>query len=127
MSQNILIVEDADTAATALEIALLHIPGVQVARVHDGRRALDYLAPDRGHRVDALVTDLEMPFLDGFELIQRLRSEERFHRLPIVVVSGCQDPQTPERVLRLGANAFFTKPWSAQEVRLKLEELLRQA
>ncbi len=127
MSRNILIVEDAETAATTLEIALLHIPGVEVARVCDGRRALEYLAADNGHGIDALVTDLEMPFMDGFELIRRVRAEERYQRLPIVVVSGSQDPLTPERVLRLGADAYFGKPWSPLAVRQKIEELLRQA
>lgn len=127
MSRNILIVEDTETAATTLEIALLHIPGAEVARVCDGRRALEYLAAQRECRIDALVTDLEMPFLDGYELIQRVRAEERYRRLPIVVVSGCQDPRTPERVLRLGADAYFGKPWSPLAVRRKLEELLTQA
>jgi DNA-binding response OmpR family regulator len=126
MSRNILIVEDAETTATTLEIALQHIPGVEVAWVCDGRRALEYLSPETGRRIDAVVTDLELPFLDGFELIRRLRAEERFRRLPIVVVSGSQDPQAPEEVLRLGANAYFGKPWSLLAIRAKVEELLRQ-
>lgn len=126
MSRNILIVEDAETAATTLEIALQHIPNVEVSRVCDGRRALEFLSPERGRRIDALVTDLDMPFLDGYELIQQLRSEERFRRLPIVVVSGSPDPRAPERVRQIGANAFFSKPWSPLAVREKVEELLRQ-
>jgi chemosensory pili system protein ChpA (sensor histidine kinase/response regulator) len=124
MSRNILIVEDTETAATTLEIALANIPGVEVARVCDGKRALEYL---RGRPIHALVTDLEMPFVDGFELIRQVRSQERFHRLPIVVVSGCQDPRTFERVRELGADAFFGKPWSALAVRRKVEELLTQS
>ncbi len=127
MSRNILIVEDAETAATTLEIALQHIPDVEVARVHDGRRALEYLASEQGRRIDALVTDLDMPFLDGYELIQQLRSEERFRRLPIVVVSGSPDPRARERVQEAGADAFFPKPWSPLAVREKVEELLRQS
>ena len=124
MLRNILIVEDADTAATTLEIALMNIPDVQVVRVGDGLRALEYLAPETGHTIDALVTDLEMPFLDGFDLIRRLRQQERFELLPIVVVSGCNDPQTSERVLRLGADAYFPKPWSPLAVKQKVEDLL---
>jgi len=126
MSRNILIVEDAETAAATLEIALGNIPDVEVSRAPDGRKAMEYLAAGDG-RVDVLVTDLEMPRLDGLELIERLRAEERFRRLPIVVVSGCQDPETLERVRRLGVDACFGKPWSPAAVRQKVEELLQQS
>ena len=116
--------EDTDTAAATLEIALLSIPDVNVVRVVDGIRALEYLAPEKGHAVDAVVTDLEMPFMDGFELIRRLRGEQRFARLPIVVVSADSHPQTSERVLGLGADAYFAKPWSPLEVQKRVQDLL---
>ncbi len=122
--KNILIVEDADTAAATLEIALLNIPGVRVVRVGDGLRALEYLSSESGSSVHALVTDLDVPFLDGFELIRRVREQERFARLPIVVVSATTDPRSFERVLRLGANACFAKPWSALEVQKRVQDLL---
>ena len=121
MLRRILIVEDAETAAATLEIALTNIPDVEVARVRDGQGALEYLAPERGRAIDAVVTDLEMPFVDGFELVRRLRGDRRFGRVPIVVVSGSQDPRAPERVLGLGADAFFAKPWSARALRRKVE------
>ena len=126
MPRNILIVEDAETAATTLEIALTNIPDVQIVRVGDGLRAMEYLAPETGHTIDALVTDLDMPFVDGFELIRHLRGQERFLSLPIVVVSGKCDPQASARALGLGANAYFAKPWSPLAVRRKIEDLLKQ-
>jgi len=124
MPRRILIVEDADTAATTLEIVLQTIPDVEVARVTDGLRAVEYLAAEPGRAVDAVVTDLEMPFLDGYQLIERLRREPRRQSVPIVVVSGCQDPRAGERALELGADAYFSKPWSPLAVRRKVEELL---
>ena len=127
MLRTILIVEDADTAATTLEVALLGIPGVQVERVRDGLRALEYLAPGGGRVVEALVTDLELPFLDGFELIARLRGEPRFAKLPIVVVSGHSDPQAEDRARRLGASAYFSKPWSPVEVQQTVARFLNSS
>ena len=85
------------------------------------RQALEWLATDG---ICALVTDLHLPLMDGFELIQRVRSNRQTARLPIVVISGDSDPGTPERVSRLGANAFFGKPYSPAQVRQKLEQLL---
>jgi DNA-binding response OmpR family regulator len=125
MARRILIVEDTDTAATTLEVALLTIPGVQVERVRDGLRALEYLARESGPPVDLLITDIEMPFLDGFELIGRLRRQKQFERLPILVVSGCNDPQTSARALRLGADAYFSKPWSPLTFRQTVEDFLK--
>jgi CheY-like chemotaxis protein len=74
--------------------------------------------------VGAVVTDLNMPRMDGFEFIERIRAEPRHRRLPIIVVSGDTDPGTPGRLAALGANAFFPKPYSPAQVRLKLEQLL---
>jgi CheY-like chemotaxis protein len=125
MPRRILIVEDADTAATTLEIALASIPGVEVHRVRDGLRALEYLVSENGRSVDLLITDLDMPFLDGYELIERLRAEKQFERLPIVAVSAGGDPETRERVLRLGANAYFPKPWLLAGMRQAVEEFLK--
>jgi len=77
-----------------------------------------------GGGICALVTDLHLPLMDGFELIELLRSDSRTARLPIVVISGDSDPNTPERLYRLGANAYFGKPYSPAKVRQKVEQLL---
>jgi CheY-like chemotaxis protein len=118
-----LIVEDAESCATTLEIALLAIPHIHVRVAPTARQALEMLAV-AGAEICALVTDLHLPLMDGFELIERLRSDSRTARLPIVVISGDSDPKTPERLYRLGANAYFGKPYSPAQVRQKVEQLL---
>jgi CheY-like chemotaxis protein len=72
----------------------------------------------------AVVTDLHMPRIDGFELIRRIRAEARFASIPILVISGDSDAETPRRLRSLGANAFFPKPFSPNAVRQALEQLL---
>jgi len=124
MPRTILIVEDAEHYASALEMAILAIPDVEVAHAFTGRQALEFLRSRAAPEVVALVTDLQMPVMDGFELIEQVRSAGRWARLPIVVISGDTNPQTPERLKRLGADAYFTKPYSPGEVRNKVEELL---
>lgn len=134
-SRTVLIVEDVDHCATLLEVALDRIPGVVVACAASGREALkmlDFL----GDRICAIVTDLNMPTdlnmrtglnmpcVDGFELIAQVRSDRRYAGLPILVVSGDVNPGTPERVKRLGVDAFFAKPYSPSSVRRTLENLL---
>lgn len=118
-----LIVEDAESCATTLEIALLAIPHVSVRVAPTARQALDVLGVT-GCGISALVTDLHLPSMDGFELIERVRADSRTAHLPIVVISGDSDPATPERLSRLGANAYFGKPYSPARVRQKVEQLL---
>ncbi len=119
--RKIVIVEDTDTCAATLEIALLAIPDVTVVAVSSARQALEIM---QDGEASALVTDLHMPRMDGFELIQKVRADSRYSRLPVIVISGDTDPNTPERVSRLGANAFFSKPYSPVQVRERLEHLL---
>jgi CheY-like chemotaxis protein len=121
--RTVLIVEDAESCATTLEIALLAIPHIHVRVAPTAWQALEMLAAG-GAGICALVTDLHLPLMDGFELIERLRSDSRTARLPIVVISGDSDPQTPERLHRLGANAYFGKPYSPAKVRQIVEQLL---
>ncbi len=123
MARVVLIVDDSPQSATNLEIALAGLPDVEVAVAATGRDALALLG-DPGRPVAALLTDLEMPRMDGFELIERVRSDPRYQRVPIIVISGATDPGAPERALRLGANAYFAKPYSPGEVRNQLERYL---
>jgi CheY-like chemotaxis protein len=120
-SRKVLIVEDVDTCAATLEIAFLAIPDITIVSVPSARQALEIL---RHGAVSALVTDLHLPRVDGFELIRTVRADSRFARLPVIVISGDTDPRTPERVRQLGADAFFSKPYSPAAVREKLEHLL---
>lgn len=122
-SRTVLIVEDAESCATTLEIALLAIPHIHIRVAPTARQALELLAA-AGGKISALVTDLNMPAMDGFELIERVRADSRTARLPIVVISGDSDPRTPARLYRLGADAYFGKPYSPAQVRQKVEQLL---
>lgn len=122
-ARSVLIVEDSENSAAMLEIAFLGIPGLSVVLASsalDAMRILNGARPE----VRAVVTDLNMPRMDGFELIRRIRGDQRLSATPIIVVSADTDPATPARIARLGANAFFAKPYSPAQVRQKLEQLL---
>jgi two-component system chemotaxis response regulator CheY len=122
-SRSVLIVEDSENTAAPLEMALLAIPGLNVLMASSGLDALRILRA-AGSDFRAVVTDLNMPFMDGFELIRHIRADQRLCATPIIVVSADTDPATPARVSDIGANAFFPKPYSPAQVRRKLEELL---
>lgn len=119
----VLIVEDSENNAATLEVAFLAIPGVSVLTASSALEALRILNGD-GAGIRAIVTDLNMPRMDGFELIRRVREHERLRATPIIVVSADTDPDTPARISQLGVSAFFAKPYSPAQVRRKLEQIL---
>src|SRR6202171_4309231 len=81
MTRTVLIVEDAEPCRDTLEVALMKVPGVLVHSVATAEEALTRLAFGR---VCALVTALHLPRMDGFELIQAIRSEPHSVSLPIL-------------------------------------------
>ena len=128
MSKLFLIVEDSETCAETMQIALELIPGVEIRSIHSSRAAIALLR-ERDGEVAAIVTDLNLTQGaglpgNGLDLIRQLRAEPRFARLPILLISGDSDPRLSERALAQGADAFFAKPYSPAAVRRKLEQLL---
>ena len=118
--RTILVVEDAEDCAATIEIAMQSVEGLIVRVAGSAEEALRILEEDS---VLAIVTDLHLPSMDGLELVAHVRADPRNAGVPIVVISGDSDPETPERVMRAGANAFFAKPYSPGAVRKRLEEL----
>ena len=121
--RTVLIVEDSDNSAILLEMALSGIPGLSVVLSSSAADALRILHGS-GSAVQAIITDLNMPRMDGFEMIRKIREDRALSATPIIVVSADTDPATPTRVAQLGVSAFFPKPYSPAQVRQKLEQIL---
>jgi CheY-like chemotaxis protein len=119
----VLIVEDAETCASTLEILFSSIHGLEILMADSAERAWELLL-SRPHDIRALVTDLHMPGMDGFELIDRVRANHWQSEMPIVVITGSTDPYISDRLRQRGVNAVFAKPYSPALVREKLEQLL---
>ncbi|MFZ0337541.1 MAG: response regulator [Terracidiphilus sp.] len=124
MQRIILIVEDNALCVEPLEVALLQRADLEVRVVSTAQEALQFLAVSETP-VAALVTDLHLRLsrIDGFELIERVRAQRRLAQLPIIVISGDSEPETPGRVKALGVE-YFSKPYSPGAVRQALEQLL---
>jgi CheY-like chemotaxis protein len=120
----VLIVEDNALSIEPLQVALVPRSDLEVRVVSTAQEALDFLAASETP-VAALVTDLHLRFsrIDGFELIERVRAQPCLAQLPVIVISGDSEPETPHRVRALGA-AYFSKPYSPVAVRRALEQLL---
>ena len=119
----VLIVEDSANSAATIELALSEIPGLSLLFAASGVEALRIM-DQPGSSVQAIITDLNMPRMDGFELIRRIREDGRTSAMPIIVVSADTDPETPERIAQMKVDAYFAKQFSPAQVCKKLEQLL---
>jgi two-component system chemotaxis response regulator CheY len=120
-SQRCLVVEDSSAMRQLLVFALGRIPGLEVVEATDGADALRKLA---GSHFDLVVTDLNMPILDGLKLVHRLRHDPMHRAVPIVVVTTEAGDEDRRRALELGANAYITKPIQASKMLAAANELL---
>jgi two-component system chemotaxis sensor kinase CheA len=103
----ILVVDDSLTTRT-LEKNILEAAGYAVTLATDGAAALELLSADQpGY--DLLLSDIDMPRLDGFELTSAVRADERLRRLPVVLVTSLDSPADRERGIAAGADAYIVK------------------
>lgn len=101
--------------------ALSRVRGVRVTEADDGVDALKKLV---GARFDIILTDINMPIMDGLKLVKRLRTDPTHRDVPIVIITTESAEEDRQRALSLGANAYITKPIQAPQVIAKVKELL---
>lgn len=101
----ILVVDDSLTTR-AMEVGLLEAAGYEVMAAADGLDAWSLLQRER---FDAIISDVDMPNLDGFGLTERVRADPRLSGIPIVLVTAMEQREDHDRGLRLGANAYMMK------------------
>ncbi len=117
-----LVVEDSPTMRQLLVYALSRIPGMRSVEADDGVDALRKLASEG--RPDIILTDINMPIMDGLKLVQRVRADDALRDVPIIVITTEGGAEDRARALALGANAYITKPIQAPQVLRKVKELL---
>ena len=100
-----LVVDDSLTTRT-MERNLFEAAGYTVRVAADGAAAWDVI---RAEEIDAVVSDVDMPNMNGFELTSQIRSEPRFADLPVVLVSALEGREDKEQGIRAGANAYVLK------------------
>ncbi|MFN8514538.1 MAG: response regulator [Thermomicrobiales bacterium] len=103
--RRVLVVDDSPTTRM-LERGILEAAGYDTVVAGDGAEALGLLSRET---VDLVVSDVEMPNLDGFGLTAAIRRDERLRHLPVVLVTSLDDPEHRERGVTVGADAYLGK------------------
>lgn len=117
-----LVVEDSPMMRQLLVFALARVKRIQVTEAEDGVDALRKLA---AQRFDLILTDINMPVMDGLKLVKRIRADAQHAGTPIVVITTEGSTEDRQRAMALGANAYITKPIQAPQVIQKVKELLK--
>jgi DNA-binding response OmpR family regulator len=112
MRDSVLVVDDDRGIAEALAIRL-RAAGFEATTAESGAKGLERA---RERRPDAIVLDVRMPELDGFELHARLKREHPLAEVPVVFVSANVQDSERQRALAGGAWAYLTKPYDAKEI-----------
>jgi len=116
-----LVVEDSPMMRQLIVFALNRVHELEVIEADDGVDAMRKLA---GAKFDIVVTDINMPIMDGLKLVKRIRSDEHHKNVPIIIITTEGSQEDRSRALALGANAYITKPIQAPQVIAKVKELL---
>jgi two-component system, chemotaxis family, chemotaxis protein CheY len=112
MMKRVMAVDDSKTMRDVISVTLIRA-GFDVLLAEDGQQALDVL---RDVSIDLVITDLNMPNLDGIALIRALRAEPRHRVVPILMLTGEQDPGRKAEGRAAGATGWLVKPFSPEKL-----------
>lgn len=118
----VLLVDDSINVRRFMALTL-EKAGYQVAQAKDGQDALDKLAA--GLMVQAVICDVEMPRLDGYGFLAQLKARGGYEHLPVAMLTSRSSKKHRQMAMKLGAAAYFTKPYNEQNLLQTLEELIQ--
>ncbi|MCG3110551.1 MAG: response regulator [Candidatus Manganitrophus sp. SA1] len=117
-----LVVEDSPTMRQLITFSLKRIPNSKIVEASDGVDALKKL---KENRFDLIVSDINMPLMDGLKLVSMIRNDPAYRSTPIVIVTTEGSQTDREKGLALGANAYLSKPIQTNELLKIVRDLLK--
>jgi two-component system, chemotaxis family, chemotaxis protein CheY len=119
--KTILIVEDSSTTRALIRAVIDELGDFETAEAASGFEALKML-PQQEY--DLIITDINMPDINGLELINFIRSNARYSHVPIIIVSTERSEEDKKRGMALGATAYITKPFKSAELQETIQKII---
>ena len=123
--RTVLIADDSKTTQMLVKTTLQRIPGLHFLTADNGVQALAVL--QKTEKVDLLVTDINMPEMDGVELVRAVRAQHDARQLPILIITAKGEEQARDEGMKLGAQGYLLKPVSARDLADQASKLLGAA
>jgi two-component system chemotaxis response regulator CheY len=119
----ILVVDDLEAMRLWMCDILSHLGFTNVIAAQDGQQALEIIREDR---VDFIITDLDMPAMDGIELLRAIRSDDALKHLPVLFITGEAEESSVIKVAQAGVNDYLLKPFSLDVLDRKIQKIFEQ-
>lgn len=124
MTQKIFLIEDEVAFLYALQ-AKLRLEGFDVEVASDGQTALDRL---KNYKPDIILLDIILPKVDGWEVLQQIKADQRLVNVPVIIISNLSDKHSQEKGVDLGANDYLVKSdYDLDALVKKINESLQKA
>jgi CheY-like chemotaxis protein len=120
-AHSVLYIEDNLTSIKLVERIMQQRQGIKLLVAMQGRLGLEFA---RQHRPDLILLDLQLPDIQGNEVLLRLKADPATREIPVVMLSADATPRQQESLLRAGAQSYLTKPLSVRRLLRMLDELL---
>ncbi len=120
--QKVIVVED-DIAVKTLLYSVLEY-NFQVTAFENGMEALAHM--QQGNIPDIIITDLNTPELNGYDLLVQLKSSSFFSTIPIIILSGEEGSETRIKCLEAGADDYIVKPFNPRELEVRINVILKR-
>jgi len=117
----VLVVEDSPTMRQLIVFALKRIRNFQIVEANDGVDGLKKLSADK---FDLILTDINMPIMDGLKLVSMVRNDPNYKDVPIIIITTEGATEDRERALALGANEYITKPIQTTQILETVKKLI---
>lgn len=121
MSARILVADDSKMNRM-IAGGILEKAGYEVAFAEDGVEAIEALKKDK---IDAVLMDIQMPNMDGFEATRAVKKDEALKHIPIIIVTAISDKEALKSALAIGATDYVTKPFDAEELTLRIKNVVQ--
>ncbi len=123
MGYSILLVDDSNVVKAVL-MKILASSALPIEKVHDAANGVEALKVLGGNSIDLVITDINMPHMDGFELIERMRLDAMLKDIPVVVISTEGSLTRVSHLEGLGVRGYIRKPFTSDEIKQVVSEVL---
>ena len=123
MAYNVLIVDDSPVMRSFVR-RVLDMSGLEVGDCLEAGNGIEALERLHGNWVDVVLTDINMPGMDGEQLVRNMESEASLRAIPVIVVSTDRTEGRVKQMLALGAKGYVTKPFMPETLREEMERAL---
>jgi two-component system chemotaxis response regulator CheY len=126
MALNILLVDDSNVVKAVL-FRILTQSSLPINQIYDAANGAEALEVLESHRMDLVVADINMPVMDGVEMIEWMRADTRFKHIPVVVISTEGSSSRIDKLRNLGIEAYIRKPFSSDEIQTIFSEIFGES